>query len=281
MKSDFPEQETSKNLQSVEIDSPLALIGRASLDLARTFSGLIKLGIIALTTLITRSLEPNHLLWHGLRAQVAKSGVRLFLWATVLSAGLGAVVVGQMLGVFTDLGAHNYFGTILVSTVINEIGPMAMGILTVSVIGTATVIDLASARTTGALQLTEANSRDQIYSIVVPRVVGFGFSIFCLSIYFILMTLLFAYLIIFIENIALSPTAFINQVTEALSWESFILLAIKSFSFGGIIGIVSCYEALVRPIELAHLSAATIRTVMESVLLCASIDTLFIAYLLL
>ena len=281
MKSDFTSHPSPNKFATETVPSPVMLVGRLFLDVTKTIKGLFELGIIALTTLATHSLNPKYSFWPALRAQVAKSGVRLFIWASILAAGLGAVVVGQMLGVFTDFGAQNYFGTILVSTVINEIGPMAMGILTVSVVGTATVIDLASARTTGALELTSANSRDQIYTIVVPRVIGFGFSILCLSIYFILMTLFFAYLIIFIENIALSPTAYINQVIEALSWESFILLANKSFCFGAIIGIVSCYEALVRPIRLAHLSVATIRTVMESVLLCALVDTLFIVYLLL
>lgn len=256
-------------------------LGRFTLDAINTIRGLLCLGVISLAALLRQIVFNRTSLWAPLRSQIARGGVRLLIWATFLAAGLGIVVVGQLIGAVTLVGSYASLGAILASTVIYELGPIAMSILVLSVTGTATVIDLGTARTTGRLLLGSENSQEAIEAIVIPRILGFVFSILCLTVYFVFLTLLFAYFVIFLQDIALKPTAFLHQITEALSVRSFVLIGMKSFCFGSVIGLMCCYEALVRPIELEHLSSATIRAVMGSIILCAFLDILFIAYLLL
>ncbi len=278
------EMDTSDSSYLLTPEAPRSLprqLGRFTLDAVETAFGLLKLGVITLTAFLRHASSPSTPLWAPLRSQIARSGVRLLTWATFLAAGLGIVVVGQVFGVVTLVGSNASFGAILASTVIYELGPIAMSILVLSVNGTATVIDLATARTTGQITFNDRQTRAAVEGIVIPKVLGFVFSIFCLTVYFVTLTLVFAYFVIFLQNVALSPTAFIHQITEALSVRSFVLIGMKSLCFGSIIGLVACYEALVRPIELEHLSSATIRAVVGSIVLCAIIDILFIGYLLL
>jgi phospholipid/cholesterol/gamma-HCH transport system permease protein len=263
------------------LPSATGRIGRFSLDTASTIRGSLALSLITLTTLLTLVFEKHPPLWPLLRHQIAKSGVRLLPWVTLLAAGLGLVVIGQMLGVFTGFGANRYIGAILVSTVIHELGPIVVSVLVLSVVGTATVIDLATARVTGKLDILNESPKKVAQALIIPRVLGLSLSIFCLTIYFITLTLVFSYAIVLLQDIPLAPIAFAKQIAEAITWESFLLIGVKSFSFGSIIGIVACFEGLVRPIEMEHLSAATIRTVMGSITLCTLLDAVFISYLLL
>lgn len=256
-------------------------LGRFSIGITATISGSFALSLITLTSLLTRPDDKQAPLWPLLRHQIARSGVRLLPWVTLLAAGLGLIVIGQMLGVFAGFGANRYLGAILVSSVIHELGPIVVSVLVLSVVGTATVIDLATARVTGRLDLLNKRPQDIARTLIVPRVIGLSISIFCLTIYFITLTLIFAYSIVLLQDVPLAPIAFVRQIVDALTWESFLLIGMKSFSFGSIIGIVACFEGLVRPIEMDHLSAATIRTVMGSVTLCTFLDVAFLSYLLL
>lgn len=255
--------------------------GRIVIDIWETLSGLIRLAFLCVITVLSKAPAHSPKLGPGIRRQIARSGVNLLPWATLLSAGLGLVVVGQMLGVFTGLGAPQYLGAILVSTVVHELGPIVVGVLVLSIAGTATVIELGTHRAIPASLSQPRPARETLRHVVLPRVIGYGFATLCLAIYFITLTLLFAYLIVFLQNVPLTPVAFATNIAEALTWESFVLLVVKAFSFGAIIGVVACYEGYLRPISLDQLSRATIRTVVEGIILCGLVDSLSITYLLL
>ena len=71
------------------------------------------------------------------------------------------------------------------------------------------------------------------------------------------------------------------MLSDLLNWWDFILLAIKTFSFGVIIAIVTCYHGLAQPLRLEQVSNATVRAVGQCVVACVLLDSLFIiAYLL-
>ena len=139
---------------------------------------MLALSVITLTALLPFLHSNKTPLWPLLRRQIARGGVRLLTWATLLAAGLGIVVVSQILGVFSGLGANDYLGAILVSTVIHELGPIAMSILVLSVVATAMVIDLGTARVTGRIQVIGVRAGDVERTIIDPRVLGLGLSIF-------------------------------------------------------------------------------------------------------
>ena len=60
-----------------------------------------------------------------------------------------------------------------------------------------------------------------------------------------------------------------------------VLLALKTFSFGVVIAIVTCYYGLAQPLRLEHVSRATVRAVTQSVIVCVLVDALFIVIYLL
>jgi phospholipid/cholesterol/gamma-HCH transport system permease protein len=61
-----------------------------------------------------------------------------------------------------------------------------------------------------------------------------------------------------------------------LTWQDFVLLTLKSCSFGIIIAIVACFHGLARPLRIEEVSQATTRAVVQSIVLCTLLDALFI-----
>ena len=79
----------------------------------------------------------------------------------------------------------------------------------------------------------------------------------------------------------MSPGDYSRLIASALNWWDFILLALKTFSFGVIIATVTCYHGLAQPLRLEEVSNATIRAVAQCVVACVLLDALFIIVYLL
>jgi phospholipid/cholesterol/gamma-HCH transport system permease protein len=76
--------------------------------------------------------------------------------------------------------------------------------------------------------------------------------------------------------VPLTPGDYFRQLAGALSWLDFALLALKTFCFGVIIAVVTCYHGLAQPLRLAEVSSATVRAVAQGLVACVLLDALFI-----
>jgi phospholipid/cholesterol/gamma-HCH transport system permease protein len=106
--------------------------------------------------------------------------------------------------------------------------------------------------------------------------IGLALAIFSLTVYFIIATLISGYLFAFAQDVPLLPGDYFKQLAVALTWEDFVLLALKTCWFGIVIAVVSCYQGLAQPLRLEHVSSATTRAVVQSVVACVFLDILFI-----
>jgi phospholipid/cholesterol/gamma-HCH transport system permease protein len=79
----------------------------------------------------------------------------------------------------------------------------------------------------------------------------------------------------------LTPGDYFHQIAESMVWEDFGLLALKTFGFGVIIATVTCYQGLAQPLRLEEVSGATTRAVMQSVVACVLLDSVFVLFYLL
>jgi phospholipid/cholesterol/gamma-HCH transport system permease protein len=128
----------------------------------------------------------------------------------------------------------------------------------------------------GEVEALEALGIDPVHYLVAPRVVGLALGVFSLTVYLILGALISGYLWAFIQDVPLRPGDYFAQLAGALRGLDFVLLALKTLSFGFIIAIVTCYHGLAQPLRLEEVSAATVRAVAQSVIACVLVDALFI-----
>jgi len=198
-----------------------------------------------------------------------------------LGLALGLVIIGQTVSLLTRVGANSLLGTVMVTTVVRELGPLLTGLIVLSRSGTATVIELGTARALGEVEALEVLGIDPIHYLVVPRVLGTALGIFSLTVYFILVALISGYFWAFLQNVPLTPADYFQQLEGALRGMDFVLLALTTLSFGVIIAVVTCYYGLAQPLRLEHVSRAAVRAVAQSVIACVLVDALFIVIYLL
>ena len=226
---------------------------------------LTRLGAFILITLATaarRHRDNSEVMRPQVLGEIHRCGVRLLPIISFLGVILGVVFVGQTVSLMEQFGAGNFTGTFIVTVFLREMVPMIAGLLVLARVGTASVVELGTARALGEVEALEALGIDPIHYLVVPRVIGFAVAVVSLSAYLILISLGSGYLFAYARGLKASP--------------------IKTLLFGALTGWVICYQGLARAMTLEEVGPATTRTVAVCVVGCLMIDALFITvYLLL
>lgn len=258
--------------------SYLNLIGRAILHVIHTIHGLGAFALITLGVTITKFGQATRVIQPLVLSQVHRAGLRLLPMVSFMGIALGLVIIGQSVALLNryGAGAQNYAGIIMVAVVVRELGPLVTALLVLARVGTAIVIDLSTQRALGEVEALEALGIDPVHYLVVPRVWGLAISIFALTIYLIIISLVSGYVFAFIQDVPLRPGEYFEQLTNSLQWEDFLLLALKTLSFGAVIAIVTCYQGLAHPVRLEDVSNVTTNAVVESVIACVLLDAFFI-----
>lgn len=256
--------------------SYLDFIGRKLFLFLETLHGLSAFLLITLAVAVTKFKTARNVIHPLIHTQIYRAGLRLLPMITFLGCALGLVIVGQTVFLLQKFGEQNFSGTIMVTVVVRELGPIITALVVLARVGTATVIELGTARALGEVEALEALSIDPIHYLVVPRVIGMAISIFALTVYLILIALVSGYLFAFLEDVPLLPSEYFSQLASALMWQDFLLLALKTFCFGILIAVVTSYEGLAQPLRLEDVAGATTRAVAYCVIAAVFLDALFI-----
>jgi phospholipid/cholesterol/gamma-HCH transport system permease protein len=251
-------------------------IGRKLFRFLLTVQGLGAFSLITLGVMIKKFRTARRLIWPLVFHEISRAGLRLLPMFLFLSAALGLLVIGQTVSWLTRVGAIKYLGTIMVIVVVRELGPLLAGLLVLARVGTANVVELGTARAMGEVEALEALGIDPVHYLVAPRVLGMMIGVFSLTVYLILGVLVSGYIWAFLQDIPLRLSDYFRQLAASLSGLDFALLALKTWTFGFIIAIVTCYHGLAQPLHLEEVSSATVRAVAQSVIACVLLDALFI-----
>lgn len=254
----------------------LYVVGRVILEFLETTRGLGAFALITLATAVTKFTTSRAVIAPLIRRQIFQSGLRLLPMVAFLGLALGFVIIGQTVVLLNQVGAHQFAGPVMVAVVVRELGPLVTALIVLARTGTAAVIELGTSRATGEVEALESLAIDPIHLLVVPRVIGLAVSIFSLTIYLILIALVSGYLFIMVQDVPLTPGAYVDQIASALTWQDFALVGLKTLAFGATIAIVTCYQGLALPLRLEEVGAATSRAVVSSTIICVLIDALFI-----
>jgi phospholipid/cholesterol/gamma-HCH transport system permease protein len=260
--------------------SYLNYMGRQLLALGELARGLSAFSLITLGVTLSKWRTSAHVIHPLIQQQIWRAGIRLMPIIAFMALALGFTVIGQTVSILNRFGAQNYAGTVMVITVVRELGPLITALIVLARVGTATVIELGQVRASGQVEALEVLGIDPIHYLVVPRVIGLSISIFSLTVYLILIALFSGYIFAFLQDVPLKPSQYMNQLALALRWEDFVILALKTMFFGATIAVVTCYEGLAKPLRQQEVAQAATRAVVYSLMLCVMWDAFFILYLL-
>lgn len=256
-------------------------IGRKLLGFINVIHGLGAFSLITFGVTVTKFSRASEVIHPMIRAQIYRAGIRLLPITSFLAIVLGLVIIGQTVSLLSRVGATSYAGVVMVTAVVRELGPLVTALLVLARIGTAIVIELGTSRALGEVEALESLAIDPIHYLVMPRVIGLALSIFALTVYFIIVALFSGYVFAFLEDVPLQPAQYFGQLANSLRWEDFVLLALKTVSFGTVIAVTSCYQGLARQLRIEDVANATTAAVVNSIVACVVLDALFIIVYLL
>jgi phospholipid/cholesterol/gamma-HCH transport system permease protein len=225
---------------------------------------------------ITRMHQARSVVWPLTLIQIYRAGISLLPMMSFLAFALGFVIIGQTVSLLNRVGAEGYTGTVMVTVVVRELGPIIAALVVLTRIGTATVVELATARAMNEVEGLEALGIDPIHYLVTPRVLGLAVSTFCLTIYFIAGTLFSGYLFAFVQDISIRPMDYLTELANAMRPIDFLLMSLKTFAFGSIVALATCYEGLAKPLRLEEVAQTTSRAVVDCMIGWALVDGLFL-----
>jgi phospholipid/cholesterol/gamma-HCH transport system permease protein len=251
-------------------------LGSQLLRLAGTVHRLAAFALITMGVLVRRFGTAPSVIRPLIVAEVERAGARLLPMTGFLAGVLGFVVIGQTVALLSRVGAQHLVGSIMVTVVVRELGPLVVTVLVLMRVGTSAVIELATARALGEVEALEALGIDPIHYLVVPRVIGLATAVLALTSYFIIGAVASGYLFAFLQDVPLSPGEYFGQIAEALTWQDFALLGLKSSAFGLVIAVVTCFFGLARPLRLSQVAQATPSALVVSLILCVALDAVFI-----
>lgn len=213
----------------------------------------------------------------GLRViinQIRFTAVQALPFLSIMALVIGLAVIAQASAQAARFGFSDVLGTILVTVVIRELGPLLTAIVVLGRSGTAIAAELA---TNGVLRETEALESmgvDPLQYLVIPRVVGASISVAVLAIFFDVVALgggaLFAW---WLADV--SPAALATSIRAALNPSDLWLTALKGAVFGVGIATLCSYEGLVGGRRPTDIPQCVTRGVVASLLFVFLVSTSF------
>jgi len=256
-------------------------LGRKLFLFLLTVQGLGAFALITLGVILKKHNVARNVIHPRMRQETVRAGVALIPMFSFVALALGFLVISQTVAVAARFGAIDYIGTVMVTVIVRELGPLLAAVLVLARVGTAHVIELGTARAMGEVESLEALGIDPMHYLIVPRVIGMSLGVFSLTVYLILGALGSGYLFAFLQDVALTPGDYFKELANSLTWLDFVLLALKATLFGFFIAIVTCYHGLAQPLRLEEVSRVTVRAVTQGIIVCVLIDALFIVLYLL
>lgn len=256
-------------------------VGRKLFLALLTIQGIGAFALITLGVILKKYPVARSVVHPRIRQEISRAGSALMPMFLFIALALGFLVVGQTVAALARVGATDYLGSTMVIVVVRELGPLLTALLVLARVGTAHVIELGTVRALGEVEALEALDIDPVHYLIVPRVIGMALGIFALTIYLILGTLASGWVFAFLQDVPLTPGEYVKQIAGALGLLDFMLLALKTVTFGFFIAIVTCYHGLAQPLRLEDVSKVAVRAVTQGVVVCVLVDAVFIVLYLL
>ena len=177
----------------------------------------------------------------SLVTQMYEVGVKSVPVVAVTGAFIGMVMAIETYAQFVSLGQEERIGSVIGLTVVKQIGPVLAAVMLAGRVGGALTAELGTMNVTEQLDALRVMGSDPIRYLVVPRFVACVLLTPMLTIYSDVLGILGGWVV---------GTQFLGVAGErywfysAQGIETWQLMEgiIKSFFFGGAIGLISCYK---------------------------------------
>jgi phospholipid/cholesterol/gamma-HCH transport system permease protein len=190
---------------------------------------------------------------------------------TLISLGLGAVIVVQGLSILPRFGQGKLIYTILTVVITRELGPLLTAFVIIARSATAIATELGNMVVSHEIEAYRAVGIDPIAYLAVPRFIGVTVSSVFLTIYFNFFGLFGSFVITqFLNPIQLHE--YFQNLLGAMTAVDVISSLVKGLVFGIIISFVAIYQGLRVQVSTTEIPQMAIKAVSQAFVLCIVAD---------
>lgn len=208
--------------------------------------------------------------WHRttrtvLARQIVFTGIDAlgFVGLVGFLAGISVVVQAQVW--MSRLGQSELLGPLLVTVIVREVGPLLVNFIVIGRSATAMAAELAGMKVRNEVDVLDAQGLDPLLYLVMPRSIAVATSVFCLTLFFALVSLGSGYLCgAFVGTGPGDPLIFLRSVLQGISPSDFVNLLAKTLIPGMLTGVITAIEGLSVEGVATDIPQAVTRSVIRS-----------------
>ncbi|MFM8313558.1 MAG: MlaE family ABC transporter permease [Deltaproteobacteria bacterium] len=178
--------------------------------------------------------------WGFVVDQIFQVGVKSLGMTLIAGMFVGAIMALQIDVQLKDFGAESFLGGLSTSTTLRNVGPVLIAFLLSGKVGAYTSAELGTMEVTEQLNAIRLLGADPVEYIILPRIWAVIISSFLLLIVGLMVTILGG--VLFSQFIGVNALSYIQNIPRIVTGWSIVLSVVKSFVFGTLIAIVSCYK---------------------------------------
>lgn len=175
--------------------------------------------------------------------QVYLLGVKSLALTNLVAVFTGMVLALQFIVGLRRFGLELYSGQVVALSVVRELGPVLTAIMMAARVGSGIAAEIGSMTVSEQVMAIRALGADPVARLVFPRVLVVTIVTPILAIIADVVGILGGMVVTMFEA-GISAHFYIDQVVRTLEFEDFTSGISKTFFFGFLIGIISCYQGL-------------------------------------
>ncbi len=222
-------------------------MGRGLLHWCLNWWRIVHLGAVILVLAVSPASYRRER-WPMLALHIYQATAPVLLWFTALSALFGVVLIRIVVVTATGLGLTQYAVEMVVRVLVLELIPLAAALFVALRCSIGQAGEILTLRRQGAFEQLQAEGKDALHWLVLPRALAGIFSVLTLVAVSSLVALLLGYINIY----GFSPwaiDAYTHLVGRVFSPEVTLIFVFKTFFFALIVALVPLASSLYDPVD--------------------------------
>ena len=245
-----------------------AAAGAAAVDLFWYAGSLCLLFVKTVGLTFTRGVRPRAVLY-----ELSKVGAQSWFIVSLSSLFIGMVLAFQSAYQMQKLSAEIYIAGLVALSLVREIGPVITALIVAGRVGSAIAAELGTMKVTEQIDALVTLATDPVRQLVVPRFIAMVLAVPLLTLWSDAVGILGGFLI-GTMRLGILPSLYWKMTKLPLVFKDLFSGLLKSFIFGMIICVVSCFEGFRAEGGAEGVGRATTVAVVTSFLLIIAADCL-------
>lgn len=208
--------------------------------------------------------------------QAKKSGYDSFPIVSLVALFIGFIFALQTAYFMQRIGSEIYIASLVALTVVRELGPVVTALIVAGRVGASNTAEIGSMQVTEQIDALETLATNPVKYLVVPRFVALSIMLPVLTLYANIIGILGSYLICVVK-LGITSSMYMQVTFSSLLYKDLFTGLFKSWIFGMLIALISCYEGFNVEGGAEGVGKATTRSVVFTFIMIIAADCFFTA----